>query len=486
MAKMKKEEKEVKEKKEKVKKEEVKKEKPKKEKVKKEKPKKEKHILGKGEFIFNFISLVCMIGMGIYFGYRSLYYYSKQNYQYQEEAQTLNGYIMQHTPVIYEEGDGLHHDSLGYYFKGNVENNYVSFANRMFRVIRINEDNTVKLVLNGNAAIFPWGDPVHFNDSNLYYWLNKTDWEYSGYYYYTLPSVEDFLVKTEYKENILNEGEITESEKSYREYITLLGINDYVQANGMSSYLKTGRMFFLLGLNNEEKNLYVEEDGSIQTCETTQGFGIRPVITLKANTVISGGDGTKDNPYVISQENKTNMVASYVKIGEDIWRVFYQNGDDLKLHLNGYIQENGAEKLTFYSQTNSIYDIMDAENIGYYLNNQYFSTLPSQNIFQPFVSLVGEISDDKGYQYVTIYGEAVQSNVSLLNVFDPFFNEDLTDFFRVNNTSPVGSMEYVTYANGLLGEADVREEKHIVPVVSIKMESIKSGTGSLNDPYLVG
>ena len=472
--------------KEKVEKETIKQSKPKKEKVKKEKKKKEKHILGKAEFIFNFISLVCMIGMGVYFGYRSLYYYSKQNQQYQEEAQTLNGYILQHVPVNYEEGDGLHHDSLGYYFKGNVQNNYVSFANRIFRIIRINEDNTVKMVLDSNAAIFPWGDPIHYQESNLYYWLNKTDWEYSGYYYNTLPDVEGFLEKTEYKENVLNEGEITESKDSYKEYITLLSINDYVQANGMSSYLNTGRMFFLLGLNKENQNLYVEEDGSIQTCETTQGFGIRPVITLKANTVISGGEGTKDNPYVIQQGDKTNMIASYVKLGEDVWRVFYQNGDDLKLHLNGYIQENGAEKATFYSQTNSIYDIMDAENIGYYLNHQYFSSLPYQNILQPFPSLIGEISDDKGYQYTTIYGGIAQSNVSLLNVFDPFFNQDLTDFFRVNNTSPVGSMEYVTYSNGLLGEADVREVKHIVPVISIKKGNIKSGTGSINDPYLVG
>lgn len=460
--------------------------KPKKEKVKKTKKKKEKHILGKGEFIFNFISLVCMIGMGIYFGYRSLYYYSKQNQQYQEEAQTLNGYIMQHVPVNYEEGDGLHHDSLGYYFKGNVSNNYVSFANRIFRIIRINEDNSVKLVLDSNTAIFPWGDPVHFNESNLYFWLNKTDWEYSGYYYNTLPNVEDFLVKTSYKENTLQEGEIVESDKEYQEYITLLGINDYVQANGMSSYLNIGKMFFLLGLNGEESNLYVEEDGSIQTCETTEGRGIRPVITLKPNTVITGGEGTKENPYVIYQGDKTNMIASYVKMGDDIWQIFYQNGDDLKLHLNGYIQENGAEKSIFYSQTNSIYDIMNAENIGYYLNHDYLGSLPYINILQPFSSYVGEISDDKGYQYATIYGEVVQSHVSLLNVFDPFFNQELSDFFRVNNTSPVGSMEYVTYSSGLLGEADVREEKHIVPVVSIKKDSIKSGTGSLSDPYLVG
>ena len=37
------------------------------------KKKKEKHVLSKGEFAFNFLSLVAIIGVGIYFGYRSLY-----------------------------------------------------------------------------------------------------------------------------------------------------------------------------------------------------------------------------------------------------------------------------------------------------------------------------------------------------------------------------------------------------------------------------
>ena len=42
------------------------------------------------------------------------------------------------------------------------------------------------------------------------------------------------------------------------------------------------------------------------------------------------------------------------------------------------------------------------------------------------------------------------------------------------------------YSNGLLEEADVREEKHIVPSVSISKNSIKSGAGTLDNPYVLG
>ena len=43
------------------------------------KKKKQLHLIGKKEFIFNFFSLVIIIGIGLYFGARSMYYYSRQN-----------------------------------------------------------------------------------------------------------------------------------------------------------------------------------------------------------------------------------------------------------------------------------------------------------------------------------------------------------------------------------------------------------------------
>ena len=111
----------------------VKTEKVKTEKTKKTKKKKERHTLSRGEFVFNFLSLVGMIAIGIYFGYRSLYYYSKQNRQNEAEAQTLNGHILQNTKVVYEEEEGLHHDTAGHYYKGNVGNR---LANNLWFLLR--------------------------------------------------------------------------------------------------------------------------------------------------------------------------------------------------------------------------------------------------------------------------------------------------------------------------------------------------------------
>ena len=68
-----------------------------------------------------------------------------------------------------------------------------------------------------------------------------------------------------------------------------------------------------------------------------------------------------------------------------------------------------------------------------------------------------------------------------MNSTNNYFN----DYFHLNTTSLVGGMQYNIYSNGLLEEADVREEKHIVPSVSISKNSIKSGVGTLDNPYVL-
>lgn len=483
----------------------------KREELPKEKTKKtkKKHVMGPIEFIFNFVSLVFMLGIALYFGGRSLYYYSKQNVKIKEEAMTVNGLVVQNNDIAKENTDGLHQDSDGYYFKGNVTNNYVMFENRLFRVIRVNNDDTVKLISENFATSFMWGEGSNYKDSNIQNWLNKTDKEHSGVYYNTITDIEKLLVKTEYEEDILKDGKIitleefnkeeskkeeetTKEEKTTKEkevkkekdYVSILTIKDYTLANGKSSYLNNGKMFFLLGLNEDNENLYVEEDGSIQSTDSLSGYGIRPIITLKKNTEVVSGNGTKDDPYVV-KSNKKNYVDSYVKLGDDTWKVTSDEGDTLKLYLNGYLKSNGEEVYRNYSSYNSIYDINEWSNIGNYLNNGYVNSLPYNGVLTNCNFYTGEISDDAGYSFSNIYNKTVNARVGLLNIFDYVSNNELNDYFHINLTSEVGSMEYNVYSNGLLEEADVRDSKHIVPVVCIKKDSIKNGEGSLNNPYKV-
>ena len=450
---------------------------------KKKTKKKQKHIFTIHEFLFDFISLVLVIGIVIYFGYRSLYYYSKQNIKKVEDSQTLNGVILQNNAVT-SSGDGIYQDTNGYFFRGNVNNNYVLLGNNLFRIVRISNDSTVRIVSEDYVASFPWGEDYSYQNSNVHVWLEKQENEYSGIYYSMIPDVMDYFIKTNYTEDRLDDSQIVNGEEKYADYVSLLSLRDYITANGKNSYLNTGKLFYLLGYSKDGENLYVEEDGSVLSCDSLNGFGIRPVLTLKANTTISGGDGTEGNPYRLAFDSP-NMNGRYVKLGNDLWRIYHQENDMLRLHLNGYIQENGNPILLPYSNTNSVFSLSDKKNIAYYLNNTYLNQLSYGTLLLDCPSYIGEISDDQGYSYSNIYQNVVYSKVTLLNLFDLIVSPELANYFYVNTTSLVGSMEYDRFASGLLEESDVREEKPIVPVVCIGSSSIKKGKGTILDPYVV-
>ena len=54
-----------------------------------------------------------------------------------------------HEKGIFETTDD---DGTSYYYRGSVENNYVYFANRYWRIIRINGDGTIRMIYDGTVA----------------------------------------------------------------------------------------------------------------------------------------------------------------------------------------------------------------------------------------------------------------------------------------------------------------------------------------------
>ena len=98
----------------------------------------------KGEFIFNFVSILLIICLGIYIGYRSIYYYSKGTNKAKKEVNTLASAVLSSNKVT-KLDNGLHPEKDGYVFKGIVDNNYVYFAGRLFRIVKVNNDNSVRV-----------------------------------------------------------------------------------------------------------------------------------------------------------------------------------------------------------------------------------------------------------------------------------------------------------------------------------------------------
>ena len=445
--------------------------------------KRSKHYLNKYEFIFNLISLITIIIIVLYFGIRSFYYYGVQNSPKKTETPELNEIIINNNKVV-KNKDGLHRNNDGYYFKGRNVNNYVYVFNRIFRIISINDSGTIKLVSENNVASFMWGEDSSYKKSNLYTWLTKTDNEYSGVYYDTLPNPNKFIVKTNYSEDILSD-KVKKGKNSYSDYVTSLGIADYINSGASKGFLNNNKIFYLIGNNKNKEKLYVNEDGEIETSDGLDGYGIRAVITLKKGIQITGGDGTSNSPYVIKQDKDTNYIDSYVKLGNDTWKIYNEENGLLKMYLYGYITNNGVQVLREYSNKNSLFNLNNKNNIAYYLNNTYLNSLSYNYYLVSNKFYIGEISDESGYIYKNIYNNVIECKVGLLNIFDYVSNNLFDDYFHLNNTSEISDIEYSTNSRGLVEEVDVTEKKHIVPVISINANIIKNGDGTINNPYVV-
>ena len=443
----------------------------------KKKTKKTRKVIRGGEMFFCVISLLLMIALGLYFGGRSFYYYSKQNVKIREEAKTLNGMIMSTYKVTKEE-NGLHQDTDGYYFKGNISNNYVNYGNRLFRVIRINNDGTIKAISEDVAATFMWGNKDSYQESILKKWLDYNDLYYVGVYYNTLPNPNNYLVKTKYTEDTLDGSKVKNGKKEYENYVTTLGIKDYSNADGKNSFININKSFWIVGHDKDNSNLIIDSDGSITPATTYESYGVRAVITFKKNVEVTGGDGSVDSPFTIKLGEDANKVGSYVKLGDDIWKVYFENKDTLRLHLDTVLYNN------IYSNTGSIYDPKEKNSIANRLNSEFIYSKSYKDIVINDYYYTGEISTDTDYDYIEFYHKSVYCKVGLLNIFD-YHTDNMDNYFYMTTTSGVGSMIFVNHNDGTLEDASVKDTKGVVPVITIKKGSIKNGSGTKDDPYTV-
>ena len=231
------------------------------------------------------------------------------------------------------ENEGLIRQSteLGnmYYFRGNVANNYVSFANNLWRIVKINEDNSVKLILNNTLESLAPMNVTELAGNNDF--LTSTAYQNLTSWYTTYLTEFDELVASTYYcfDNSVstNTGEISylSNTRLFTDYLPsnvcgglnisskvgLLTADEAVMA-GASSGENTSYYLYVDGLqaswwtmtpNKRENNVMsymaLSTNGSlIRDVDETSSIFLRPVITLSRKTQVTGS-GTLDDPYQI-------------------------------------------------------------------------------------------------------------------------------------------------------------------------------------------
>ncbi len=435
----------------------------------------------KWEYIFNILSILIILGIGIYYGWRSFYYYSKQNVVIKKEEETLKVAVLRNNKIT-TDTNGLHQEKDGVTFKGMVDNNYVYFGNRLYRIMKIYEDNSVKIVSNTNEGLLNWGDESNYKTSNLYYWLNKGENENSGVYEKTIPGERALLKETEWCDGTLGEKTV-KCERHEKSYFSPLTLKDYVDVAGKNSYLYNKQSSWLIGKNETSDNLYIAEDGTVEDASVDSSYGIRVVMTLKKNIKVAGGSGTLSDPYIINQEGHDTSINKYVKLGEDIYKIYEEKDNILRLSLNDYAKIGGNLITRSFHNKTALYTPLNRYSLAYFLNRDYYKSLSYNTILSECSFPVGEVSVSEGLSYFNQYSDVITNKVGLLSLYDYNNNDHLTDYYLMNTTG--SSMAFVYQKNGVLSEEKVSEEKNVVPTVCIDKNLIKSGDGTLAVPYLV-
>lgn len=423
--------------------------------------------------VFSFVSAGFIIGCCIFYGTRFLTLYLENKKEEIKLEDTLS-------QAIKENSSNLKEINGSYYFQNDVDNNYVMYSNILWRIIKVNSDNTIKLISDDVITYLSYGEDDYEN-SYMNTWLNKNDNANTGILENSLNTPYNYLTNDGIcKDNISDTKHITCDEINDTNLIGTLSMFDYVNAGGKDSYLNIDKYFYLSTLKDNDNIWYVNDSGNVSNTDGSDIYGIRPTITLKSNIKSISGDGTINAPYIIDENY---LFGSYVKLGEDIWRVYDIDGDNIKLSLNDYLKDDGEEISYKYSSNGYYHNDTIKGSLAYYLNNTYLNSLSYKDSIVANKWSNGIYGSNNDYDYKDTLNTKVDTKISVLSVGDIILNGDLSNYYLSTGVSKSNSMVYTVKGNGTLYGKSSTSEAKIVPTISIDKNILTKGNGTINSPY---
>ena len=428
--------------------------------------------------VFCFISFLFILSCCIFYGTRFIKYYLEEKSTASKEAHTLAKKIKDKNinSETFKQINGQD------YFTDNSNNNYLWYSNILWRIIKVNSDNSITAISESSLTSLAAGDTLKFQESYINKWLNYNEEEYTGILEKNLNQVETYLqpisLCTDVVDTLTNEDCQNRTENGY---ISLLDTKDFINAGNQNSYLVNDEQFYLSNNNSKKESWFIDEAGNVKTNDGTDILGIRPVITIKSNVKYQDGNGTKDNPYKIEKEN--GLFGSYVKLDNQIWRIYQVNEDDIRLVLTDYLKVNDKELTHIYSAKNSYHNDELSKTIAYYLNNTFYNTLSYKSKIKERKWTNGYYGISSNYDYKTALNKTINTKIALISIGDIVLNQDLYNYFTLTGTKNNGQMVYAISKNKKLYGKSIQSQINVVPAISLDKTLLTKGNGTIESPY---
>ena len=275
------------------------------------------------------------------------------------------------------------------YVRGEtIDNNYVWYSGKMWRIVALNSNGTVKLVTQNNMTAIAWAvaSRTDYSQSQARSWLNNefsatintdliidSEWDYTTY--------ESFPTS---KLTMTN----TATDK-----VGLLSVYDYMMTGGTTNsstsetFLNNGYYWWTISrLNNQSEVWHIGNYGNgIGSGSVLSGLGIRPCVNLKSNiTLTESGTGELKTPYILVDDTKvgqTNELLSsrisgeYIKFNDVKYRIIGKENGLTKITMADYSKNNNTLTTSMpFGTSNDEITFSATNGIGKYLDDWYNAT----------------------------------------------------------------------------------------------------------------
>lgn len=430
--------------------------------------------------LFCFVSIVFVLGCCLFYGTRFVKLYLENKKREDIEKNTLVKVIKDSN----EDNEYFKSVNGENYFVGKAKNNYLWYSNILWRIMKVNDDNSVTIVSENALSSLAYGKKEEFDKSTIYKWLNNTNEDYSGILINSLNKIDKYLQKTTACIDTLDELTNNPCKSINNDnYVTLLSVIDYLNIGSKDSYLNNDEFFYLSNINSDGKVWYVNPDGQVTLTAGNDIIGIRPVITIMANVDYVSGDGTEDKPYMIEEDN--GLFGSYVKLDNDIWRIYKVNETEVRLMLNDYLKVNNSALSYVYSNNTSYHDDTKYGSIAYYLNNTYLNSLSYKDKIKEVLWTNGYYNSQTEYDYSNALMDTINTKVAMISIGDIYLNPELNNYFTLTGNIKRGSSVYVIQSDKKMYMKQISSKSNVVPTISLDKDLLTKGNGTINSPYEV-